>query len=71
MILAYGIGFFTKPSPCSDGEGPGNLIAGVGNVLRHDYHETYPTVLWDTCTKDLMPLRDALVRIGALIAGGK
>jgi uncharacterized protein with HEPN domain len=34
-------------------------IAGVGNVLRHDYHETYPTVLWDTCKKDLKPLKDA------------
>src|SRR5271156_7111852 len=22
-------------------------IAGIGNVLRHDYHETYPTILWE------------------------
>lgn len=42
-------------------------IAGIGNVLRPDYHETYPTVLWDTCTKDLKPLKDAVLRInGAL-----
>jgi uncharacterized protein with HEPN domain len=46
-------------------------IAGIGNVLRHDYHETYPTILWDTCQRDLKPLKDAVVRIGAVIAGTK
>jgi uncharacterized protein with HEPN domain len=44
-------------------------IAGIGNVLRHDYHDTYPTVLWDTCEKDLQPLKEAVERIGAVIAG--
>ncbi len=29
-----------------------HAIAGVGNVLRHDYHDNYPTVFWDTCNKD-------------------
>jgi uncharacterized protein with HEPN domain len=24
-------------------------IAGIGNVLRHDYHQTYPTVLHLKC----------------------
>ena len=43
-------------------------IAGIGNVLRHDHHETYPTVLWDTCNKDLQPLKDAVLRIVAVIA---
>jgi uncharacterized protein with HEPN domain len=42
---------------------PWRAIAGIGNVLRHDYHETYPTVLWDTCNKDLKPLKDAVERI--------
>jgi|HubBroStandDraft_4_1064222.scaffolds.fasta_scaffold1556546_2 uncharacterized protein with HEPN domain len=46
-------------------------IAGIGNVLRHDYHDTYPTILWETCQKDLEPLKDAVVRIGAAIAGTK
>ena len=50
---------------------PWRAIAGIGNVLRHDYHETYPTILWDTCQKDLKPLKDAVVRIGAVIAGTK
>ena len=39
-------------------------IAGIGNVLRHDYHQTYPTVLWDTCKNDLNPLKDAALRDG-------
>jgi uncharacterized protein with HEPN domain len=43
-------------------------IAGIGNVLRHDYHQTYPTVLWDTCNEDLKPLKDAALRIDAAIA---
>ena len=50
---------------------PWRAIAGIGNVLRHDYHQTYPTVLWDTCKKDLKPLKDAVVRIGAVVAGTK
>jgi uncharacterized protein with HEPN domain len=50
---------------------PWRAIAGIGNVLRHDYHETYPTILWDTCQKDLKPLKDAVARIGAVIAGTK
>ena len=50
---------------------PWRAIAGIGNVLRHDYHETYPTVLWDTCKKDLQPLKDAVLRIDAVIANTK
>jgi uncharacterized protein with HEPN domain len=46
---------------------PWRAIAGIGNVLRHDYHETYPTVLWDTCNKDLKPLKDAVLRIYAVM----
>lgn len=42
---------------------PWPAIAGIGNVLRHDYHETYPTILWQTCCNDLPPLRAAVERI--------
>lgn len=38
-------------------------IAGIGNVLRHDYHQSHPTVLWETCVKDLEPLKLALGRM--------
>lgn len=46
---------------------PWRAIAGIGNVLRHDYHDTYPTVLWDTCKKDLTPLKEAVLRIAGRI----
>lgn len=38
-------------------------IAGIGNILRHDYHESHPTMLWETCQKDLAPLKAAVTRI--------
>jgi len=38
-------------------------IAGIGNVLRHDYHRSLPTVLWETCKRDLEPLKAAVERI--------
>lgn len=47
---------------------PWRDIAGIGNVIRHDYHDTYPSILWKTCSKDLQPLKDALGRIRAMIA---
>ena len=42
---------------------PWREVAGIGNILRHEYHQTYPSILWDTCTKDLPPLKEALLRI--------
>ncbi len=48
---------------------PWRAIAGIGNVIRHDYHDTYPpTILWATCAKDLQPLKNALKRIASMIA---
>lgn len=38
-------------------------IAGIGNVLRHDYHESHPAILWETCKKDLASLKAAVMRI--------
>ncbi len=38
-------------------------IAGIGNVLRHDYHESQPAILWETCQKDVGPLKAAVKRI--------
>lgn len=58
------------PQAAKDSEDrvPWRAIAGIGNVIRHDYHDTYPTVLWETCTKDLQPLKSALARIRTTIA---
>jgi uncharacterized protein with HEPN domain len=38
------------PKELKEGEAhvPWRAIAGIGNVLRHDYHEAYPTILWET-----------------------
>lgn len=60
------------PQTAKDAEAqiPWRAIAGIGNVIRHDYHDTYPTILWETCTKDLHPLKGALSRIRATIASG-
>lgn len=50
---------------------PWRAIAGIGNVIRHDYHDTYPTVLWETCIKDLQPLKSGLARIRSRLAADK
>ena len=42
---------------CSDGERPGDLYP--------------PTVLWDTCEKDLKPLKDAVLRIDVVVANSR
>jgi uncharacterized protein with HEPN domain len=57
------------PKELKDGESqiPWRAIAGIGNILRHEYHQTYPTVLWDTCTKDLQPLKEAVLRINSVV----
>ena len=58
------------PQAAKDAEAliPWRAIAGIGNVIRHDYHDTYPTVLWETCAKDLSPLKDALSRMRRVIS---
>ena len=43
-------------------------VAGIGNILRHDYHESQPRVLWETCGKDLKPLKAAVGRIRRKLA---
>jgi uncharacterized protein with HEPN domain len=53
------------PEELKDGERdiPWKAIAGIGNVLRHDYHKTFPAVLWETVEKDLKPLKAAVERM--------
>jgi uncharacterized protein with HEPN domain len=61
------------PQAAKDAEDriPWRAIAGMGNVIRHDYHDTYPTILWETCAKDLQPLKDALSRIRSMTTNAK
>jgi uncharacterized protein with HEPN domain len=46
-----------------------SAIAGIGNVLRHDYHKSHPTILWETCQKDLEPLKAAVKHIQVKLGG--
>lgn len=43
-------------------------IAGIGNVLRHDCHRSFPIVLWETCRDDLEPLQAAMERFKASVS---
>ena len=42
-------------------------IAGIGNVLRHDYHQIHPIILRETCKKDIPLLKQAVMRIRCLL----
>jgi uncharacterized protein with HEPN domain len=44
-------------------------IAGIGNVLRHDYGEVRPDILWGVRTHRLAALRAAVQRIRARLGG--
>ena len=39
---------------------PWREIAGIGNVLRHDYHEVMPTILWAVLEDELPALKQAV-----------
>lgn len=53
------------PSGLKEQEGdiPWKAVAGIGNILRHEYHHTYPTILWETCQRDLPLLKAAAKRM--------
>jgi uncharacterized protein with HEPN domain len=40
-------------------------VAGVGNVLRHDYDDVMPAIVWTIVSRDLHPLKAAMVRLRA------
>lgn len=44
-------------------EVPWRRIVGIGNVIRHDYDEIDDRVMWDTATRKLLPLKDAVQRM--------
>lgn len=39
---------------------PWKQIAGIGNILRHDYQSIDGQIIWDTVQRDLTPLRIAV-----------
>lgn len=42
---------------------PWKQIKEIGSVLRHDYHNTSPTILWKVVSDHLTPLAKALAEI--------
>jgi uncharacterized protein with HEPN domain len=49
---------------------PWPAIAAIGNLLRHDYHRSQPSILWETCQRDLPDLKAAVQRIRAALGDG-
>ncbi len=41
---------------------PWRNIAGIGNILRHAYHDTDPAILWNICHGPLDELEGAIRR---------
>ena len=48
---------------------PWREIAGIGNVLRHDYGEVKPEILWGVRTHRLADLKAAVQRIRVRLGG--
>lgn len=42
---------------------PWKDLAGIGNILRHRYHEIRVEVIWKTCAEDLESLKNAVGRM--------
>ena len=42
---------------------PWAQIAGIGNILRHEYHRVFDVVIWNVVGKYLPPLRIAVSAI--------
>jgi uncharacterized protein with HEPN domain len=38
-------------------------IAGIGNILRHEYQHVDATIIWRAVKNDLAPLKDALLAL--------
>jgi uncharacterized protein with HEPN domain len=44
---------------------PWRAIAGVGNILRHEYHAVAPRIVWDVVARDLPGLARAVEEISS------
>jgi uncharacterized protein with HEPN domain len=38
-------------------------IAGIGNILRHDYQRVDASIIWNAVKDDLPPLKEALLAL--------
>lgn len=46
---------------------PWDKVAGIGNILRHDYRDIAPGIIWNVIQHDLAPLEAALREILAVL----
>lgn len=44
-------------------------IAGIGNILRHDYQRVDSEIIWRAVKDDLPPLKEALLAMRAALDG--
>lgn len=50
---------------------PWRAIAGIGNVLRHDYDDIIPNVIWQAATREVVPLRAAVASMRQRLKKGR
>jgi uncharacterized protein with HEPN domain len=58
-----------EPMKAAHPEIPWRKIAGIGNVLRHDYDDIDTGVVWQAATVEVIPLRAAVAAMLAEIPG--
>lgn len=58
-----------EPMKAAHPEIPWRKVAGIGNVLRHDYDEVDAGVVWQAATVEVVPLRTAVAVLLAEIEG--
>lgn len=46
---------------------PWAQIAGIGNILRHEYHRVSDTILWNVVQNHLAPLKAATIAMAAAL----
>jgi uncharacterized protein with HEPN domain len=43
-------------------------IAGIGNILRHEYQHVDDRIIWNTAKNELLPLKEALLALRDALA---
>ena len=50
---------------------PWKQICGIGNILRHEYHQIADDVIWAVVTENIAPLRIAIESIRLSLHDGR